>query len=261
MTDDGPAARLSRRIDAIARSVQASGEGLAVIALGSCGLERERLDRWSDLDFFVIVAPGGKARFIEDLHWLSAAHPIVWAYRNTVDGCRALMDDGVFCEFAVFEREELSRIPYAPGRIVWKRHDVDDGIAVPARRDAVTRSGDADWLLNEALSNLYVGLSRYRRGERLSGARLVQGHAVDRVLDLVELREAPSAASRDPFSAERRFEERFPAVVPSLASFIQGYDATPRSARAILKWLASRFDVNAAMAAAIESLCSDPASS
>jgi len=38
------------------------------------------------------------------------------------------MADGVFCEFAVFEIHELSRIPYAPGRFVWRRDEVDEGL-------------------------------------------------------------------------------------------------------------------------------------
>jgi hypothetical protein len=61
-----------------------------LLALGSAGLERQRLDRYSDLDFFVIVAQGYKVHYIESLDWLA-------------DGHKALMTDGIFCEFAVFE--------------------------------------------------------------------------------------------------------------------------------------------------------------
>jgi len=42
------------------------------------------------------------------------------------------MADGVFCEFAVFEPQELPAIPFAPGRVVWKRDGVDAAIALPA---------------------------------------------------------------------------------------------------------------------------------
>ena len=43
-----------------------------------------------------------------------------------------------------------------------------------------------EWSLGEALTNLYVGLSRLRRGEKLSAMRLIQYHAVDRILELSE---------------------------------------------------------------------------
>src|SRR5688500_13710352 len=49
---------LLERLNQIARSLAASGSGLALIGLGSVGEERERLDAWSDLDFFAIVGAG-----------------------------------------------------------------------------------------------------------------------------------------------------------------------------------------------------------
>ena len=94
---------LLRRLDEIASSLQRTDGALALLGLGSVGLETERLDEYSDLDFFVVVRDGCKAAFIESLGWLERVRPIAFAYRNTPDGHKALFDDGVFCEFAVFE--------------------------------------------------------------------------------------------------------------------------------------------------------------
>ena len=58
---------LLERLDRIGESLRDSGHALALIGLGSVGLERERLDAHSDLDFFAIVEPGHKARYIERL--------------------------------------------------------------------------------------------------------------------------------------------------------------------------------------------------
>src|SRR5512137_1753520 len=99
---DKPQLLLSR-LDAIGRSLERSGHALALLGLGSVGLETDRLDEFSDLDFFAIVEDGHKARYIEDLDWLSAACPIAYHFRNTVDGHKLLFSDGVFAEFAVFE--------------------------------------------------------------------------------------------------------------------------------------------------------------
>lgn len=245
---------LLARLDAIARSLADSGHGLALLGLGSVGLERERLDVYSDLDFFAIVETGHKAAYIDDLGWLSAARPIDYAFRNTVDGYKILFDDGVFGEFAVFEPQELASIPFARGRIVWQRDGVDPSIAEPVFAQPATAEPTIEWLTGEALTNLFVGLNRYRRGERLSAQRFVQSYAVDRILELVERTEPAQAARRDAFARERRIEQRYPAFARELPDFAQGYDRTPESALAILRFLEARVSVNAALAAAIRAL-------
>jgi hypothetical protein len=56
--------RLLHRLEAIGRALDQSGQALALIGLGSVGVELDRLDEHSDLDFFVIAAPGHKRRFV-----------------------------------------------------------------------------------------------------------------------------------------------------------------------------------------------------
>ncbi len=108
---------LLKRLDNIGQSLKQSGHGLALIGLGSVGLELDRLDAYSDLDFFAIVEAGYKHAYLEDLSWLSVLSPIAFCFRNTKDGFKLLFADGVFCEFAVFEPKELESIPFAPGRV------------------------------------------------------------------------------------------------------------------------------------------------
>lgn len=244
---------LLARLDAIGRALAGSGHALALIGLGSVGLETERLDAWSDLDFFVIVEPGHKARYVERLDWLALAHPLAWHFRNTADGHKALMDDGVFCEFAVFQPQELEAIPFAPGRVVWKRDgSVPDAWAVP-RRALPQRTADETWIVGEALSCLLVGLGRWHRGERLSAMRFVQGHALDRLVELDALRSR--AAGGDPFNGERRLERRQPALAAELPALAPGYAHTPQAAAALLQALARRGAVlDAAVVARVRAL-------
>jgi hypothetical protein len=241
---------LLQRLDEIGRSLERTGRALALIGLGSVGVELARLDEYSDLDFYVIAQDGRKGELIDDLGWLSAVHPVAYAFRNTVDGYKALFEDGVFCEFAVFTVDELESIPSAEGRVVWHVPGFDRALARPHELPAA-EPRSADWLLGEALTNLYVGLGRYRRGEKLSAFRFVQGFAVDRVLELARLLERESPAFRDAFAPERRFEQRFPETARALPTFLQGYDATPESALAILDYLTRHFDVNPSIDAAI----------
>lgn len=243
--------QLLARLDEIAASLEHSGHGLALLALGSVGLELERLDEYSDLDFFAIVEDGWKNHFIQNLDWLESLHPVVFRFQNTVDGHKLLYADGVFCEFAVFELKELFEAAYPPGRIVWKRPEVSESIAVPRRPLPERGKPTREWLLGEALTNLYVGLCRFQRGEKLIAQRFIEHYAVDRLVELASLVEPPQTQQSDPFSDARRFEQRFPITADNLGEFIQGYDRCPQSARAILAYLDEHFSVPPAMRGAI----------
>jgi len=150
---------LLARLDEIARSLEQSDHAIALIGLGSVGLELDRLDAYSDLDFFVIVESGYKQAYVEDLNWLSAICPIDYYFANTADGFKLLFEDHIFCEFAVFEPGELSAIPFAPGRVVWKQPQVPANISQPAFLPSLPPKHDLEWLLGEALTNLLVGCS------------------------------------------------------------------------------------------------------
>ena len=245
---------LLQRLDAIGESLKASGKAHALLGLGSVGIETERLDQFSDVDFFAIVQEGHKQYFLDSLHWLSDILPIDYAVRNTVDGYKVLYTDGIFCEFAVFEAHELAHIPFAEGRIVWQEADFDTQCCVPPAKGAA-EANSQEWIIGEALTNLYVGMSRYNRGEKLSGSRFVQSYALDRLIDLVDQTETSEPEFVDEFMSDRRLEARFPQFAKLLPTFTQGYDRTAESALAQLAFLNTHFSVNQAMFARITTLC------
>ncbi len=245
------------RLDAIGGSLEKTGHALALIGLGSVGLELERLDAYSDLDFFAVVEDGFKTHYIEDLGWLSAVASLAYTFRNTPDGYKLLFADGIFCEFAVFERGELDAIPFAPGRVVWKQPWVDPAIGTPKAAGKAPPALDAAFQLGEALTNLYVGLGRYARGEKLSAARFIQQYAVDHLVELAPLLESENPTQQDPFTRERRFEQRFPGLARELPRFVQGYERSRESALALLEFFEQHFDVNPALAAEIRRLATE----
>ena len=246
---------LLNRLNEIGHSLEKSGHALALIGLGSVGLELHRLDEFSDLDFFVIVEAGYKQQYLNDLNWLSQLCPVDYYFLNSRDGYKLLFADGVFCEFAIFEPDELQEIPFAAGRIVWKQEHVSETISEPAKGRKIHTKRDQAWLLGEALTNLYVGMGREKRGERLSASRFIQGYAVDRVLELMEWIQDSQPVTRDEFSLERRFEARYTGASQKLTQWIQGYEHNRESALAILSFLEQNFEINAAIANAIRKLC------
>jgi len=246
---------LLKRLDAIGNEVAKSGKGLAVIGLGSVGLETARMDEYSDLDFFVIVKDGFRELFLNNLDWMQAPCPLAWYFMNTVDGYKVLYEDGIFCEMAIFEPNKLPQIPFAPGRVIWKAAGVDDNIAVPTHGNTGPLPATTAWILGEALSNLYVGMCRYHRGEKLSALRFIQSYAVDRVLDLAARLNPTDNHYPDSFDMSRRFEQRFPQTAEQLPNFLTGYSEIPKSAAAILAFLDKNFEVNEAIRLKIEEMC------
>lgn len=246
-------AELLARLDAIGESLAGTGHALALLSFGSVGTELDRIDTYSDLDFFVVVEDGYQEAYIADLGWLAAVCPIAYSFRNTAEGYKLLFADGIYAEFAVFSPATMALLDFPEARIVWKAAGVDERIRfaqVPP--GAVPRPVEA--LLGEALTNLYVGLGRYWRGERLSAMRFIQGYAVDRLVELAPHIEPEQAVSRDRFIPERRFEQRFPRIAQELPRFTQGYDRSPESAAALLAFLDQHWPVDPAIKQAIVSL-------
>ena len=246
--------QLLERLNEVAHSLERSGHALALIGLGSAGQATGRLDAYSDLDFFVIAEEGYENLFRGNLAWLSSICPLSFKFRNTIHGCRALFEDGIFIEFAVFTPAEFEDIPYADARVIWAA-DPAFAASLPASNKLPRkRQQEIEWLVGEALTNLYIGLSRYRRGEKLNAARFIQGYALDRLLDLSETIEPANRPDSDPFSSDRRYEQRYPKLALELPSFLPGYEHSVESVLAILNFLDRHFTVNEAMRAAILAL-------
>ena len=245
------------RLDDLAASLAADSDVVAVLGLGSAGVEHARFDEHSDIDFFVIVDDSkAKQRMLADPRWLAAMGVVGFSFVNDPNGRKALFVDGLFVEYAVFTTEELRAIPFVGARVVWQRATnptdltaLNGGVAAPSPTSLDT----VEFHLNEALTNLLVGLHRELRGERLAAARFIQVYAVDRVLALARLTE-PATAQRDPFEATRRVETAFPALAGPLRRMVAGYDRNWSSATAVLAWLTDHHDADPVIVSAVEAL-------
>lgn len=235
---------LLKRLEEIGKSLEKTGDARAFLALGSVGLETARLDKYSDLDFFVIAKRDKKNRFINNLDWLTNISEGAFYFLNTDDGYKFLYKDGVYCEFAIFEENELTNIPFSQGRIIWKEMDFDESLCMRSDKKTPWKPKSLDWAINEALTCLYVGLCRYARGEKLSGTRFVQSFAVDILISSSDYLAEEKKDFKDEFQHERRYENRFPDLAAYLPKMIQGYNKTAQSALETLNFIEERFVVN-----------------
>ena len=250
---DKPLHPTLQRLDALARVVSEDPAALAVLGLGSAGVETERFDDHSDIDFFLVVADGAaKARYLADLGWLDGfGGTVAYAFRNTGEGAKVLFEDGLFLEWAVFTPEELAAIPAVGARLVWGR----GGFELPASAAPPVPSDDTiDFHLGEALTNLFVGLHREQRGERLAATRFIQVYAVDHVLALLRLDEETSRRFPDPFEATRRVEDAESPRTPDWARLIPGYEHNVAAAAATLEWFERWYEPAPAIVRAVRSL-------
>ena len=95
------------------------------------------------------------------------------------------------------------------------------------------------------ITNLYIGLHRELRGERLAAMRLIQVHAVDSLMTYLDLTGQSSRERQDPFAVERGAERRLEAPFTEL---VPGYDKNREAALAMLAWLEERVEVDPTLA-------------
>jgi len=246
--------RLLARLDDLAASLRDRGGVIALLGLGSVGTDLARLDDHSDLDFFVIVDDEtAQSRLLIEVDWLEVA-PVAFSFANTRHGRKVLWADGLYAEYAVFTFDELQASAFAGARVVWSRDDAPAGLEHAGVPVAVSPEVTPEHQVGEALTNLLVGLHRELRGERLAATRLIQTHAVDRLLTFLDLTEGGVGAAQDPFAVERGAERRFPGELLPLAAIVPGYERNGEAALAILEWLEARADVSPALADAIREL-------
>lgn len=240
------------RLDRLAAHLATDPHIEAVLGLGSAGVETDRFDDHSDIDFFVVTdTVDTKQRYLQDTSWLQGfGGHVAYSFVNDPNGRKALLSDGLFLEYAVFTTAELEAVPFSGGRVVWSRGPYDP-LALGAALPAATAIDTVDFHLNEALTNLYVGLHRELRGEHLAAMRFIQVYAVDRVLALVQLDPTAALDHPDPFEATRRIEKaHVPGGLP-LHRMVPGYTRNLDAARAVLAWLTAHHDTDPVIVAAI----------
>ncbi|WP_374971218.1 hypothetical protein [Terrabacter sp. BE26] len=252
-TADSVPQRLLAFLDGLGAELDRRGDAVALLGLGSVGRDLHRLDEHSDADFFVVVDDqAARDRYLADIDWLEAAQPVVWSFENSDAGRKALLQDGLFAEYAVFSLAELETAGYPPGRLHWSRADAPAGLEIP--RVPVPQPPSLEHQVGEAITNLYVGLHRELRGERLTATRFIQGYAVDRWLTVLGHLRLGRGAQQDVFVVDRGAERRFDPDLLPLADLVPGYEGNAHAAATLLRLLEAHVDLDPTVVAAVHDL-------
>ncbi|GGM86505.1 hypothetical protein GCM10009721_09110 [Terrabacter tumescens] len=245
--------RLLAFLDRLGAELDRRGDAVALLGLGSVGRDLHRLDEHSDADFFVVVDDAAaRDRYLADIDWLEAAQPVVWSFENSDAGRKALLEDGLFAEYAVFSLAEMETAGYPPGRLHWSRADAPSGLEVP--KVPVPQPLPIEHHVGEAITNLYVGLHRDLRGERLTASRFIQGYAVDRWITILGHLGLGRGAQQDVFIIDRGAERRFGPELLPLADLVPGYERNAHAAATLLALLEAHVDLDPTIVAAVRDL-------
>lgn len=72
------------RLDEIIANIKSIKGAQALIGIGTTGSDRERMDDYSDLDFFVIAEKDEKPDLLDQLDWLETpTASLVFSFKNT----------------------------------------------------------------------------------------------------------------------------------------------------------------------------------
>jgi hypothetical protein len=245
--------RLLAFLDRLATELDRRGDAVALLGLGSVGRDLHRLDEHSDADFFVVVDDAAtRDRYIADIDWLEAAHPVVWSFENSDLGRKALLQGDLFAEYAVFALADMATAGYPPGRIHWSRDGAPAGLEMPTT--PVPQPPSLEHEVGEAITNLYVGLHRDLRGERLTATRFIQGYAVDRWVTVLDHLGLGRGARQDVFVVDRGVERRFGPELLPLADLVPGYERNAHAAATLLGLLEAHVELDPTIVAAVRDL-------
>jgi lincosamide nucleotidyltransferase B/F len=243
------------RINRLGKILESKDDALALIGLGSIGDQRNRLDQYSDLDFFVIVKNNSKQKYIDNLDWLNEVMTVKYQFKNSQDGYKFFFEDGIYGEFAVFSIDEIESIHQSKGKVIWKVDQLDLEILEKSKGTKPELiSNDIDFIINEALTNIYVGLQRYFRGEKLNAYRFIETYAFNNLQKIIHLSENVMNYYKDEYSLDRRFEMNYPLFSNNLENMLKGYNHILDSARNIYYFIKRHYEISLFIAKMIEDL-------
>ena len=120
-------------------------EVIGLIFVGSAAAT-ERVDQYSDQDFFLVVQAGTGESFRQDLSWLPNWQQIALHPRETAHGLKVVYQNGDVLEFAVFEDSELELCSANDYRVVLDRTNLTERMAKIAERSMPTEVNRAQEL-------------------------------------------------------------------------------------------------------------------
>jgi hypothetical protein len=209
---------------------------LGLVAVGSMAEQDYQPDDWSDHDFFVIVNPGKQEKFRNEISWLPEPDHVVFFFRETSHGVKALYDHGHLLEYAIFDPEELRLAKVNRYRILQDRSNLQlrmQEIVSDTRQQGHRNTYDDLWLIGQFLTQMLVAAGRYRRGEELSGYFFMMSGLRHLILLFSKHLKSGKETLKDEIDPVRRFESLYPELGKEINKLMRS--SIPQTAAGLLR--------------------------
>jgi len=215
MSSQNTLVRFIKYSESLIDSCKSNPKIIGLVLVGSTA-ETERVDEWSDHDFFVITERTDQEPLRRDLSWLPNFEEIAFWFRETEHGLKVIYNSGEVLEFAIFDCDELRRCTVNHHRLAFGNHEVQEALSTAKNRLPEVVVGDDLADFRHFLSVLVIQVGRARRGELLTAGQGIRGTAATALLK-VFTRRLPFDPQLDTLDVSRRFEFAHPEIGKAMA--------------------------------------------
>lgn len=210
MTSQSTLARFIKYSESLTNACIQHPKIIGLVLVGSTA-ETERVDEWSDHDFFVITETGDQEPLRRNLSWLPDSESIAFWFRETEHGLKVVYNSGEVLEFAIFDCGELRGCTVNHHRLAYGNEDVKEALSIAKNRLPEVIVGDDLADFRHFLSVLLIQVGRARRGELLTAGHGIRGTAATTLLKIFT-RRLPHDQRLDKLDVSRRFEFAHPEI-------------------------------------------------
>lgn len=213
--------RFDRFLELLTATAMERDDVVGLVAMGSTA-ERWRVDEWSDHDFALVTRPGAAQAYRTDLSWLPASSAIALSVVEHHGGVKVVYDDGHVLEFGITDTAGLQHWSGNAVDVLVDKGGVTEEMSAMIARPLPTGRPDDAVDVGLVLTQILIGMGRYRRGEVLSAGESIRSEALAPLLRALG-RRLPGEQSRlDSLDPRRRFELVHPALAGRISEALRG---------------------------------------
>lgn len=221
MTTAQPPERFTRFIELLTATAVSRPDIVGLVGMGSTA-QRDRVDEWSDHDFALVTEPGAEERYRSELSWLPGDASIALSVVEHHGGVKVIYDDGHVLEFGITSLHGLAEWAGNTSDVFYDTGGVADAFAAMVARPFPAGAPDDARDIRLVLTQVLIGVGRYRRGEVLSAGESVRAEALAPLLRVLGRRLDGDRWMLDSLDPRRRFEFVHPALAARIAASLEG---------------------------------------
>lgn len=217
---DTPLAAFEAYLSQLAAVAESRDDVVGLAGFGSTA-DRSRVDEWSDHDFAWVTAQGAQDAYRYDLSWLPGSEGIALSVVEHHGGVKVIYDDGRVLEFGITSLADLTNWAGNRIEVVVDKGGVAEAVAAILTAPLPEGEPDDARAIRLVLTQLLIGVGRYRRGEVLSAGRSIRDEATAYLLVALGRRLGGATERLDTLDPRRRFDFVHPTVAARIEAALR----------------------------------------